>query len=264
MLLGLDITVELFKDDPDNVVAGPFPSTVTSGVEFPNVGAVGSLDIADSTATYTVIEDESGNFDDGPFNGGILNIPEFESPKGLTLNDVSIITGRTTLDVSESDAYVTKSSLFLDLSGIEYAPGDSVSVRLGFNIAGTGDADELKGDFGNDRLFGMKGDDDLFGDIGDDVLVGGLGDDVLDGGRGNDRLFGDEGSDTFVFRDQGVDRILDWETGVDTILVETGATSFDDFDLYQRANGVAIADDNARMFVAGVTVDEVDASWFAF
>ncbi|MFK7762238.1 MAG: iron-regulated protein frpC, partial [Roseobacter sp.] len=56
-----------------------------------------------------------------------------------------------------------------------------------------------------------------------DVLQGGLKDNVIRGGKGNDLMEGRGGADTFVFfeEDIGVDVILDFEFGVDTLLFAT-------------------------------------------
>ncbi|MEM1429148.1 MAG: cadherin-like domain-containing protein, partial [Pseudomonadota bacterium] len=68
------------------------------------------------------------------------------------------------------------------------------------------------------------------GGAGSEILVGGDGNDRIDGGGGTyDRLFGGLGEDVFVFgsevdngkRDRGA--ILDYEVGVDSILLEDGA-----------------------------------------
>jgi len=106
------------------------------------------------------------------------------------------------------------------------------------SIGGDNTSKDLSGSSGNDFISGYGGDDTLDGNAGDDVLRGGDDDDVLLGGIGGDRLFGDGGDDTlsggddgdidyltggqgadvFVFGDQtGRDRILDFETGTDTV-----------------------------------------------
>lgn len=75
-------------------------------------------------------------------------------------------------------------------------------------LAGTGDADKIKGSSAADRIDGKAGDDTLFGNggadkllgmVGQDLLKGGAGNDWIEGGAGHDRLYGDAGADTFVF-----------------------------------------------------------------
>lgn len=64
------------------------------------------------------------------------------------------------------------------------------------HLEGTGFADNLRGDAGDNRIKGAggadtviarEGDDTLLGDDGDDILVGGTGADWIDGGAGRDR-----------------------------------------------------------------------------
>jgi Ca2+-binding RTX toxin-like protein len=60
--------------------------------------------------------------------------------------------------------------------------------------------------------------DELFGNGGNDKLNGGDGDDRLSDGTGTDTLTGGPGADIFEFADDGViDRITDFETGIDRI-----------------------------------------------
>lgn len=57
----------------------------------------------------------------------------------------------------------------------------------------TGDADEIRGEAGNDTIHGMTGNDTLYGDAQDDDITGGLGDDWIYGGTGQDGILGDDG-----------------------------------------------------------------------
>lgn len=65
------------------------------------------------------------------------------------------------------------------------------------------------------------GNDTIIGGLLNDFLVGGAGNDRLEGRQGDDSLLGGGGSDVFVFtgtnREFGLDRILDFTTGVDKI-----------------------------------------------
>ncbi|KMO11849.1 tandem-95 repeat protein, partial [Methylobacterium platani] len=63
-------------------------------------------------------------------------------------------------------------------------------------LVGSGFADQLGGDAGDNRLDGEGGDDLLEGRGGDDRLAGGAGDDRLVGGAGRDTLDGGTGTDT--------------------------------------------------------------------
>ena len=54
------------------------------------------------------------------------------------------------------------------------------------NVTGSGLADVITGNTGNNRLEGDAGNDALYGGNGTDTLIGGAGADTLDGGSGTD------------------------------------------------------------------------------
>jgi VCBS repeat-containing protein len=88
---------------------------------------------------------------------------------------------------------------------------------------GLGGHDRISGDNGDDVLFGDDGNDILLGGNGNDSLYGGNGDDRLEGGKGNDSLSGGAGADSFVFgKSGGNDTILDFDTSLDSILLQDG------------------------------------------
>ncbi|CAN5513053.1 hypothetical protein BH10PSE4_BH10PSE4_35560 [soil metagenome] len=75
----------------------------------------------------------------------------------------------------------------------------------------------------------------IFGKAGNDALIGGAGADLLAGLAGNDSLAGGGGADVFHFDglDQGVDRITDFQVGLDHIQLRGsgfGVTSLADLD----------------------------------
>jgi Ca2+-binding RTX toxin-like protein len=79
----------------------------------------------------------------------------------------------------------------------ETAPGSRVfQVAPNLTLAGTADADTLKGGNGDDMLDGLGGNDALFGGYGIDTLYGSGGSDILNGGMGSDTLNGGDGWDT--------------------------------------------------------------------
>lgn len=95
-------------------------------------------------------------------------------------------------------------------------------------LNGGGNRDILNGGDGNDIINGGRGNDILNGEAGKDKLTGGIGDDIFNGGAGNDLLIGGGGSDRFFFSggrdfnraDLGSDRLKDFETDIDKILLE--------------------------------------------
>jgi len=101
--------------------------------------------------------------------------------------------GNDTANYAGSAAGVTVSLAGGTASGGD-AAGDSLSDIE--NIIGSGQADRLTGDAGNNTLSGGGGDDLLLGGDGLDELLGGLGDDTLNGGAGADVLNGGDGIDT--------------------------------------------------------------------
>jgi VCBS repeat-containing protein len=72
---------------------------------------------------------------------------------------------------------------------------------------------------GDDTITGNFGDDVLFGQAGFDVLSGGAGNDVLNGGSNADQLTGGAGADTFVLSRGDGDMVVDFQTGVDHLLL---------------------------------------------
>lgn len=103
------------------------------------------------------------------------------------------------------------------------APAPVPSPNLDDELIGTADGELLAGESGNDRIFGNGGNDTLNGGSGDDLLNGGAGNDLLSGGTGKDAFVFDSGK-AFAAEDFGLDRIIDFERGVDKIVLDR--TSF--------------------------------------
>ena len=156
----------------------------------------------------------------------------------------------------------------------------SSTIRL---IGGAGD-DELYGLNGNDKLFGGAGHDTLVGDEGKDRLFGGkqndwldggaerdilkgnAGRDTLTGGTGNDKLFGGAGRDTFVFNAyDGRDRIMDFEAGLDRILLQNiSADGLDDLTLRQKGDHAILNYGEGKVIFVETDVDDLANSDFIF
>ncbi len=105
-------------------------------------------------------------------------------------------------------------------------------------IVGSGFADTVVGDSGDNWFYGNAGNDSLQGQGGNDVLVGGLGDDTLDGGDGNDWLYGGDGNDVLA-PGAGIDAVLG-EGGSDTVSY-AGASSGLVVDLANSADNTGWA-----------------------
>jgi Ca2+-binding RTX toxin-like protein len=79
-----------------------------------------------------------------------------------------------------------------------------------------------------ERVVAGNFDDLLNGNAANQTLAGQAGADTLSGGGGVDTLWGGSGADTFVFRDTGTanaDRVNDWTSGSDKLLLDASAMS---------------------------------------
>ena len=125
-------------------------------------------------------------------------------------------------------------------------------------------ADELRGADGNDRAYGGDGSDLIFGGSGKDFLRGNKGNDTLDGGAGADKLAGGRGADVFVFgKNEGPDRVLDFEDGVDMLQVE--GVRFRDLDITQNGDDTEIrTEDDLIATLRNVDADLLSQSDFIF
>ena len=90
---------------------------------------------------------------------------------------------------------------------------------LADNIVLDNGNDTSDGGAGDDLMYGNGGSDSLLGNAGSDNIQGGLGNDTLDGGAGNDTLDGGADNDTYLFDTDlvlGSDRLID-ASGIDTL-----------------------------------------------
>ncbi|MEJ6398604.1 VCBS domain-containing protein [Yoonia sp. 208BN28-4] len=136
--------------------------------------------------------------------------------RGLQINLTDGTTsGGATGNAAGNDVLVLIENI-IGSNGDDVLLGDAQSNRF---EGGTGN-DRLSGRGGDDSIFGGDGDDSIWGGGGADVLSGGDGADWFDGGAGSDLdiLIGGAGADTFHFdMGEGVDTILDFEAGIDTL-----------------------------------------------
>jgi Ca2+-binding RTX toxin-like protein len=110
--------------------------------------------------------------------------------------------------------------------------GDTILGNEGTDVLyGEAGRDLLYGNEGRDTLYGGNGDDLFLGQEGVDILFGGTGDDTLSGNQGGDRVTGGKGADVFLFNNTlevtvpnatTLDRIIDFETGLDRIALPNG------------------------------------------
>jgi len=136
-----------------------------------------------------------------------------------------------------------------------------------------GDAgrDTVVGGAGGDLLYGWDGDDTLNGVAGDDFLFGEAGADTLIGGAGDDALAGGLGANTYVFgAGSGIDQVLDFEPGIDTISIATGTAGITSAQgalarLSADADGTAVLDlgGGNSVTLIGVSAVQVTADDFS-
>ncbi len=145
--------------------------------------------------------------------------------------------------------------------------GDTVATGAGNDtLVGGGGQDTLNSGVGNDRIFGQNGNDLLIGRAGNDILLGGAGNDTLEGGIGRDRLNGGRGNDElrgggsidrFIFNtnqefaseDLGVDTIVDFQPGLDIILLDRD--TFTNEALVEYNSGVLSYDGTEFAIISG-------------
>ncbi|MFW2828914.1 calcium-binding protein [Sphingomonas sp. ID0503] len=134
-------------------------------------------------------------------------------------NDIYYVDARADVvkELAKQGTDTIRSSVDYDLpSNVEYL------VLTGTAITGRGNG-------GDNRVTGNAPANVLIGGAGADLLDGGAGNDELDGGIGKDTLTGGSGRDAFVFASapgaSNIDRITDFRTGTDTILLSRPAFS---------------------------------------
>ena len=138
--------------------------------------------------------------------------------------------------------------------------------------------DTAVGGNGYDTIYGGGGNDKLSGNDNEDALFGGAGWDSLNGGKHNDQLFGGDGVDTFVFKDgDGFDTIYDFQPGREKIDLRgvthsnsavagvlPAVTELGDLHITATQEGALVDYGTGSILLAGVGVDELDASNFLF
>jgi Ca2+-binding RTX toxin-like protein len=119
--------------------------------------------------------------------------------------------------------------------------------------------DTLRGEDGADIIFGGIGDDLIFGEEGDDLLLGGEGNDTLSGGTGQNVMYGGAGSDTFLFEADGSIDVVDFEAGIDTIIIADGTTRSSFLENAQQTGRDVVfeAEDGSLLVIRGITLSAV-------
>ncbi|MEM7365953.1 MAG: calcium-binding protein [Pseudomonadota bacterium] len=144
-----------------------------------------------------------------------------------------------------------------------------IDLTLSDNVenAATNNEDQidLTGNVLDNALTGNGNANTLTGLDGNDRLIGRAGDDELDGGLGNDYMLGGAGADVFVFDivDHGVDRIGDFEVGVDRIDYRGTGLTFADLEITGVTTGV-VSSAIGTILVNDVSAGELSEDSFLF
>ncbi|WP_370528863.1 Ig-like domain-containing protein [Tychonema sp. LEGE 07199] len=206
-------------------------------------GGLGNLDrIFGGTGDDTITDPDGVNDVQGGVGNDSINITFAETwddntnPNDTLRSDEKIIggTGNDSITVTMNDF-----RFFINLKADEAASSNADGNDV-INLLGTyansvvdmgGGDDTFNGGLGDDSVVGGGGNDTLIGGDGNDTLIGGGGNDLLAGSAGDDLLTGGGGDDRFLFKSNGVfntadfgsDRITDFTTGTDKILLSQTA-----------------------------------------
>lgn len=223
-------------NDSIDGIGGRFEKLVYLGAGNDTYGGGDAADIVNGEAGDDDIDTGGGNDRIVVLNAD--GNDSYDAGTGIDSFDARLMTTGIVVNLTTGEA---RNGNFVDtLAGFERVFGGASSDRIIGDAAGN----MLRGAAGNDLIYGLDGNDVLVGDAGNDTLIAGNGNDRLFGGDGVDNLDGSAGSDQltggfdidvmtggadadrFVFLDleetfpitgAGLDRITDFQPGVDKI-----------------------------------------------
>ncbi|MEP0504713.1 MAG: hypothetical protein ABJD13_09495 [Paracoccaceae bacterium] len=269
----------------DTVFGGIGDDTVDTGGGNDSIGAGGGDD-----------DVSSGSGDDtiwaGPGNDIINSGDGNDSIGAFTGNDtIDTGTGNDTVWASRGDDLVVAGAGDDQIGGFDGddiifgdAGDDELWGARGSDAltGGAGDDllggfignDTLRGDAGQDNLWGGDGDDRLYGGNDTDILLGGAGADRLYGDAGDDHIWGDKGSDQmwggagadvfYFYKNQGADRIRDFEVGVDIVQFFDPNLTFSDLNITQQSSSVQITLGGGTIRFDDLVLGDLSESDFLF
>ncbi|MDG2570804.1 hypothetical protein P7L87_24960 [Vibrio parahaemolyticus] len=198
MLNGTKVQLTVYSPERDNEITKPATAKISaSKIEFNNSKfyeldgspydvVPAQFDISGSRFNYKVISGTSWYFADVPdrggFNGYGLKFDALGGGSSKSLYAADIVASDTSLGITRKSVTITKNSLYVNVDGLTYDHGDTISIELGFAINGNSAANRLNGGNGRDKI------------------AGGAGNDTISGSGGSDRLYGGSGKDAFVFK----------------------------------------------------------------
>jgi len=138
-----------------------------------------------------------GNSGNDSLSGGVGN----DTLSGSTGDD--LLDGGDDIDTATYAPASAGVSVNLALAGPQNTVGGGIDTLISIeNLIGSGFADTLRGNAGNNSLSGGNGDDRLLGGAGNDTLIGGAGYDRMYGGTGDDTYTVSDATD-FAYEDEG-------------------------------------------------------------
>ncbi|MFC3571072.1 beta strand repeat-containing protein [Paracoccus simplex] len=248
----------------ENVNGSRFADAITGSVVGNVLNGAAGNDVLNGLGGHDQLFGGLGN---DLMNGGVGN-DRLDGGAGFDTAGYGNATGGIRVDLRLTTAQAIGGGHGSDLLlGIEAVNGSNYGDRL----VGNGVNNRLNGGGGHDRLEGLGGNDVLQGGAGSDTLFGGVGNDVVTGGAGNDFMAGGAGADAFVFAvGNGVDRITDWQDGLDRIRIVSGNwqgqryDGFDDLTVTQAGGNAVVSFGGTSITLAGVQAGALNASDFVF
>jgi Ca2+-binding RTX toxin-like protein len=242
---------------------------------YSSASAAVSVDLAAGTATGgagndTLVHIEAvwgSTFDDTLVGGAaadrLLGGLGNDSLAGGSGNDTLNAAGNDTLEGGDGIDTAEFSGVFLTANletGVATSTAGTVTFSGIENLWGTGFADSLTGDAGDntingwdgeDTLIGGAGNDRLFGAYGPDVLIGGAGDDLLSGWIADQVLWSDGYYNVAVFSGNFADYTIVYGAGV--VTVTDSVAGRDGSDTLLTVQVLQFADGSRTLFPIGGT-----------
>ncbi|WP_308219935.1 calcium-binding protein, partial [Roseomonas populi] len=192
----------------NNVLTGNDGANLIQGLDGNDtlMGGRGADTLLGGSGNDTFVGLDAGDWLDGGEGTDTLSMAKVNSRSWIYLD------GTDEKGVAQANAYAATGTVLLSVENITGSASGS---------------DAYWGTSGANTLSGLGGSDRLYGKGGNDRLEGGDGNDTLSGGAGSDDLIGGTGADQFVFdvapNASAVDRIIDFEAGMDKVVISRGA-----------------------------------------
>ncbi|MGL1919521.1 MAG: hypothetical protein OCD03_00690 [Hyphomicrobiales bacterium] len=201
----------------DEITGNELPNELSGGAGADKLYGLGGNDVL------------SGGLGADILDGG-LGTDKVEYITSLSGVTIDLALGTATGGEAEGDVFIS----IENITGSGFA--DILTGDTGENtLFGGAGADVINGGAGNDYLVGEDGNDQIDGEAGDDYIDGGMGNDTLIGGTGNDRLIGEDGNDTLS--GGADDDYLNGGAGVDIL---QGGGGIDEISYIGSSSGVIV------------------------